>query len=173
MENIKRIMELFAVQKFNQGVLIEVLEGGGGGGGGGGDGGIGSSASRGGGGGGGGRRKKTTLRITSQAPANLWSLQSLLFRKEALLNDFEGTFLPPTYPPTHPPVSPYADPPTLLMHPCICPSIHPFIHPSTYLKQTQTAKAVRAYLRACGVNEGEIGERIEVKGNDVVYTLEF
>jgi len=70
-ENVKRIMDLFTAKQYNQGGKVRVLEGG-----------------REGGKEGG--RTMTKLQITSRAPANLWSLQSLLFRKEPLLNDFEG-----------------------------------------------------------------------------------
>ena len=64
-------MDLFTAKQYNQGGEVRVLEGG-----------------REGGKEGG--RTMTKLQITSRAPANLWSLESLLFRKEPLLNDFEG-----------------------------------------------------------------------------------
>ncbi|GAB5029937.1 Hypothetical protein NocV09_00200710 [Nannochloropsis oceanica] len=67
LENVKRIMDLFTAKQYNQGGEVRVLEGGKE-----------------------GRRGIMKLQISSRAPANLWSLQSLLFRKEPLLNDFEG-----------------------------------------------------------------------------------
>lgn len=66
-ENVKRIMDLFTAKQYNQGGEVRVVEGGR-------EGGTGMMK----------------LQILSRAPANLWSLQSLLFRKEPLLNDFEG-----------------------------------------------------------------------------------
>ena len=67
-ENVRRIMDLFTAKQYNQGGEVKVLEGGREG----------------------GREGGTKLQVTSRAPANLWSLQSLVFRKEPLLNDFEG-----------------------------------------------------------------------------------
>lgn len=94
LEGVRRVEELFVAQRFNGGATVTPLASGKG------------------------------FQVVSRAPANLWSLQNLLFRKEALLNDYE-------------------------------------------------AKAILAYLRACGVGEGRVAYRIEPRPDrgEVAYTF--
>lgn len=94
LEGVRRVEELFVAQRFNGGATVTPLSSGKG------------------------------FQVVSRAPANLWSLQNLLFRKEALLNDYE-------------------------------------------------AKAILAYLRACGLEEGRVSYRIEPRPDrgEMAYTF--
>jgi hypothetical protein len=71
-EDVKRIVDLFTAKQFNQGGEVKTL------------------AEKEGARKGGAAWQGMKLKVTSRAPANLWSLQSLMFRNEPLLNDFEG-----------------------------------------------------------------------------------
>lgn len=71
-EDVKRIVDLFTAKQFNQGGEVKML------------------AEKEGARKGGAAWQGMKLKVTSRAPANLWSLQSLMFRNEPLLNDFEG-----------------------------------------------------------------------------------
>jgi hypothetical protein len=97
LEGVRRVEELFVAQRFNSGAKVTPLSLGPG---------------------------KQGFQVVSRAPANLWSLQNLLFRKEALVNDYE-------------------------------------------------AKAIVAYLRACGVEEARVSYRTEARPDrgEMAYTF--
>lgn len=63
LEGVRRVEELFVAQRFNSGATVAPLSLGPG---------------------------KQGFQVVSRAPANLWSLQNLLFRKDALVNDYEA-----------------------------------------------------------------------------------
>lgn len=97
LDGVRRVEDLFVAQRFNSGATVTPLSLGPG---------------------------RQGFQVVSRAPANLWGLQNLMFRKDALLNDFE-------------------------------------------------AKAILAYLRACGVDEGRVSYRVEPRPEraEVAYTF--
>ncbi len=60
LEGVRRVEDLYVANRFNSGATVAALPG------------------------------KQGFQVVSRAPANLWSLQCLLWRKEPLLNDYEG-----------------------------------------------------------------------------------
>lgn len=98
LEGVRRVQDLFVAQRFSSGASVLPLSSG--------------------------EKQQRGFQVVSRAPANLWGLQNLLFRKDALLNDFE-------------------------------------------------AKAILAYLRACGVEEWRVSYKVVPRPEraEVAYTF--